>query len=214
MRGNRRTHQNRATGYQPPTSDFEFTLGPNEGEAGSVEVTVDNAAIVKTPVPGLEKSAVPASGSTVTAGDTITYTLTLTNTGDGDAVGDVVDTLPGGVTVLDVGGGTVSGGGGTITWSGVTVAPGETLTLTYTVVVDATAPAGTISNSATWTVGTTVLTASTTHTIAAAGGGGGGGGGGGLPFTGGNDAAHTGLTALMLGAGLAMARTGRRRVRG
>lgn len=199
-------------GYKTPTSDFEFTLGPNEGEAGSVEVTVDNAAIVKTPVPAIAKSAVPASGSTVTAGDTITYTLTLTNTGDGDAVGDVVDTLPAGVTVLDVGGGTVSGGGGTITWSDVTVAPGETVTLTYTVVVDAAAPAGTIANSVTWTVGTTVLTASTTHTIAA--GGGGGGGGGGLPFTGGNDAAHAGLTAVMLGAGLLMARTGRRRVRG
>jgi len=195
-------------GYQKPDTDFQFVLGPAEGELGAVEVSVDNSAIVRLPVPGLKKTSLPASGSTVTAGDTITYTLTLTNTGDADAVGDVVDSLPAGVTVLDVGGGIVSGGGGTITWSAVTVAPGETLTLSYTVVVNAAAAAGTIANSVTWTVGTTVLTASTTHTIAA---GGGGGGGGGLPFTGGNDAANAGLTAVMLGAGLLMARAGRRR---
>jgi len=196
-------------GYQKPAGDFQFVLGPNEGELGAVEVAVNNSAIVRVPVPKLTKTASPASGSTVTAGDSITYTLTLTNTGDADAVGDVVDTLPTGVTVLDVGGGVISGGGSTITWTGVTVAPGATVTLTYTVVVNATAPAGTIANSAVWTVGSTVLTASTTHTIAA--GGGGGGGGGGLPFTGGNDATNAGITAVMLGAGLLMARAGRRR---
>jgi uncharacterized repeat protein (TIGR01451 family) len=195
-------------GYQTPTADFQFTLGPIEGEAGSVDVSVDNTAVVKVPVPGLVKSSNPASGSTVTAGDTITYTLTLTNTGDTPAVGTIVDALPAGVTVLDVGGGVVSGGGNTITWTGISVAPGETQTLSYTVVVDATAPAGTITNTATWTVGTITVTGSTTHTIAA--GGGGGGGGGGLPFTGSNVSANMGAAAVALTAGLALMRRRRR----
>ncbi len=199
-------------GYQVPDTEFEFTLGPAEGEAGSVEVSVDNTAVVKVPVPVIDKTASPASGTTITAGDTVTYTLTLTNTGNAVATGDVVDTLPAGVTVLDIDGGVVSGGGTIITWSGVSVAPGETVTLKYTVVIDATAPAGTITNTATWTVGDIVVTDSTSHTIAA--GGGGGGGGGGLPFTGANSAASLMVSASVLSLGIAVLRRARRRIHG
>lgn len=199
-------------GYQVPETEFEFTLGPAEGEAGSVEVSVDNTAVVKVPVPVIDKTANPASGSTITAGDTVTYTLTLTNTGTAVAIGDVVDTLPTGVTVLDIDGGAVSGGGTIITWSGVSVAPGETVTLKYTVVVDEAAPAGTITNSATWTVGDIVVIDSTSHTIAA--GGGGGGGGGGLPFTGANPLASLMLSASVLSLGLASLRRARRVMNG
>ena len=171
------------TGYQLPTDPFYFSLGATEAEEGDLLLQVDNN-LSPIPLPGIVKSAIPASGSAVLRGDTITYTLSLTNTGTSDAVGDVVDTLPSVVTIADAGTGAVSADGRSITWSGVTVAPGAVMTLSYTVTVNADAPAGTFSNSVVWSVGGKTYPGATTHTVVVSGGGGGGGGGGVLPFTG------------------------------
>ncbi|MCP2638169.1 DUF11 domain-containing protein, partial [Microbacterium sp. HD4P20] len=85
------------------------------------------------------KTADPASGATVRAGDTVTYTVTVTQRGEGavtDAV--VTDDLSG---VLDdatwngdaaASSGTVARAGNTLTWTG-DLAVGQTATITYSV---------------------------------------------------------------------------------
>ncbi|WP_417357249.1 PKD domain-containing protein, partial [Flavobacterium sp.] len=78
----------------------------------------------------------------VSEGDTVTFTLTLSNNGPGDATGvEVQDYLPNGYTLVP---GSVSSGGlyqianSTINWSGLSLASGGTLNLTF----DAIAVAG------------------------------------------------------------------------
>ncbi|MCP2635559.1 DUF11 domain-containing protein, partial [Microbacterium sp. HD4P20] len=93
------------------------------------------------------KTADPASGATVRAGDTVTYTVTVTQRGEGavtDAV--VTDDLSG---VLDdatwngdaaASSGTVARAGNTLTWTG-DLAVGQTATITYSVDVTTAGPA-------------------------------------------------------------------------
>ncbi|MGK3951766.1 hypothetical protein ACLKM7_05495 [Microbacterium sp. I2] len=93
------------------------------------------------------KTADPASGTTVRAGDTVTYTVTVTQRGEGavtDAI--VTDDLSG---VLDdatwnddaaATSGTVARAGSTLTWTG-DLSVGQTVTVTYSVHVTATGPA-------------------------------------------------------------------------
>lgn len=198
------------TGYQLPMQPFFFNLGPDEAEMGDLIVEVDND-LIGLPVPGLVKTANPPSGSTVAAGDTITYTLTLTNTGTAPAVGDIVDTLPSQVSITSAGSGSASIDGRTITWSQVTVPVGESVTLTYSVTVNADAPLGAFSNTAVWTVGVSTYSGATTHIVV---GGGGGGGGGELPMTG-ETAGLTSMVMLvgMLGGVGVLARVTRKRPR-
>ncbi|OCI30071.1 isopeptide-forming domain-containing fimbrial protein [Oerskovia enterophila] len=116
------------------------------------EVTTEN------PVPGFEvaKTSDPASGSTVQAGQTITYTVTGTNTGATvlDPVvlsDDLVKVLSGATfvegsieaTVADapVDGATLQGTA--LTWSGA-LRPGQAVTVTYQVKVDAGVGAATV----------------------------------------------------------------------
>jgi len=57
------------------------------------------AAAVPAPALTLVKSAQPAPGTPVTAGQEIAYTLTYANTGDGDAINaEIVDVTPAGTT--------------------------------------------------------------------------------------------------------------------
>jgi fimbrial isopeptide formation D2 family protein/uncharacterized repeat protein (TIGR01451 family) len=93
------------------------------------------------------KTADPASGTTVRAGDTVTYTVTVTQRGEGavtDAI--VTDDLSG---VLDdatwnndqtATAGAVDRSGNTLTWVG-DLSVGQTVTITYSVHVTAAGPA-------------------------------------------------------------------------
>ncbi|UPL15697.1 DUF11 domain-containing protein [Microbacterium galbinum] len=111
------------------------------------------------PTPGapgfsLTKTSDPESGSAVRGGDTITYTVTGTNTGAlvldpvtiTDDLSEVLNNAEltgtpsaslGSAPLLD---------GATLTWNG-SLAVGESVTLTYTVTLNADVPAGTIVNN-------------------------------------------------------------------
>ena len=68
----------------------------------------------------------------VTVATIITYTITVENIGTGTAVGVVLtDTLPGGVTLLSSGGGTVTGG--SIEWDLGNMGPGTSVTKTVSI---------------------------------------------------------------------------------
>ena len=105
----------------------------------------------ENPVPAwsLTKTSDPASGSTVLPGQEVTYTLTVTNTGpvattataEDDlsevlAHADLVGELPAGAT-LD---------GTTLTWNTATIGVGESVSISYTVVVHADALGETLRN--------------------------------------------------------------------
>ncbi|UCR89456.1 DUF7927 domain-containing protein [Mycetocola spongiae] len=119
---------------------------------GRTESTSDRArAAVRVPAPGLElgKTSVPASGSDVNPGTVIGYTLTASNTGEvlledvllsdnlrglnefveynNDAAATINGQDPAGELDMDF-------AAGTATWTG-TLAPGETVTITYSVTV-------------------------------------------------------------------------------
>jgi uncharacterized repeat protein (TIGR01451 family)/LPXTG-motif cell wall-anchored protein len=138
--------------------------------AGLDDQTIHRVVLEPTPnaIPELDKDADPAPGSTVKAGDVITYTIKLGNDGDAPAIGDLVDTLPAGIEV--VGNYTKNGAAfepdsvtaTTITWKDVTVVPGETVTFTYDVkVLDSNADGAKLVNTARW-LG---LEDATTHTV-------------------------------------------------
>ncbi|WP_235866451.1 isopeptide-forming domain-containing fimbrial protein [Serinibacter arcticus] len=108
------------------------------------------------PVPGFEltKTSDPVSGSSVTGGSTITYTVTGTNTGATvldpvvitDDLAEVLNNAElTGAPVASLGGAPVVEGT-TMTWNG-SLAVGETVTITYTVTLDADVPAGTVINN-------------------------------------------------------------------
>ncbi len=84
----------------------------------------------------LDKTADPAEGIAVEAGDKITYSVKATNTGGSEFTGPMVDTLPDGFIVdaaSVTNGGVVSGN--TITWQ-VTLAGGASATFSYSGTVD------------------------------------------------------------------------------
>ena len=93
----------------------------------------------------VEKTSNPPSGSTVIPGSTVTYTVTLTSTGD-VPVHDVVVTddlfdvaltpRSGRCSPTDQGVVDYDELAGTITWDVGDVAPGATLTLSYTATID------------------------------------------------------------------------------
>lgn len=88
------------------------------------------------PRPNLLGSRKTASAHTLTGGEPLTYTIHLVNSGAGEALVTVVDTLPGQVSYVA---GTASHSGAydatarTLTWTDVTVPAGETVALTFQV---------------------------------------------------------------------------------
>lgn len=88
------------------------------------------------PRPNLLGSRKTASAHTLTGGEPLTYTIHLVNSGAGEALVTVVDTLPGQVSYVA---GTASHSGvydataRTLTWTDVTVPAGETVALTFQV---------------------------------------------------------------------------------
>ncbi len=96
---------------------------------------------------GLVKSG---PSEAVGAGEEFDYTITLTNDGPSDAQNvDIIDTLPAGTTFVSVDDAACSETSGTITCSYPTVADGDELVITITVLADSTLVEGsTITNEA------------------------------------------------------------------
>lgn len=136
--------KNSVTGTATPTSPKP---GDPEGPEVPGEPIVPPTVTTEHPVIGsgftISKSADPASGTAVSAGDTVTYTITGTNTGDTDLdPARIVDDLSG---VLDSAAynddvtadrGSAAVSGTTLTWTG-DVPRGESVTIRYSVTVDA-----------------------------------------------------------------------------
>ncbi|SEM24232.1 VCBS repeat-containing protein, partial [Aquimarina amphilecti] len=106
--------QNSATLTVNPTSDLSLSKG----------------AVLTTDADG---------STTISAGDTVTFSITVSNAGANNATGvGVGDTVPDGYTTI----GSISNGGsesgGLISWSGLSVTTTTPLVLTYTAVVTAT----------------------------------------------------------------------------
>ena len=150
--------QNTVSGTATPTT-------PNPGDPTGPQVPgepiVPPTVTTEHPVIGsgftISKSADPASGTAVSAGDTVTYTITGTNTGDTDLdPARIVDDLSG---VLDSAAynddvtadrGSVAVTANTLTWTG-DVPRGESVTIRYTVTVDAGVKQALLNNVATGT---------------------------------------------------------------
>jgi uncharacterized repeat protein (TIGR01451 family) len=114
------------------------------GDNSSGTVQTRTAPDACPPTGTVDKTAQPASGSVVSPGQAVTYTVTVKNTGSVKIDNKpAVDTLPAHVTLVAgsiTGGGTASSDGRSITWA-VTLDPGASATYTYQVTVDADAPA-------------------------------------------------------------------------
>lgn len=164
------------------TTRFEFDVTVNlDAQAGTIVNSATWASLTDTathkvtllpvvaPNPTLAKTANPATGSLVTQGSVITYTVKVGNTGNGPEVGDLVDTLPAGVAPV-AGSFTKDGAsvepdsikGSTITWTNLTVQPGQTITFTYKVDVLTSAVGPTLVNTAKY-LG---LVSTTSHNLA------------------------------------------------
>jgi uncharacterized repeat protein (TIGR01451 family) len=124
----------------------------NLGTATSGQDTFTADACLPIPHWTLTKSSVPAPGSTVFPGDTITYTLTVTNTGtaviSGAKVQDDLSNVLDNATLGTVGsGGSITGT--TLTWAVPDVAVDGTQTLSYTVTINTGAYGVALTNVAT-----------------------------------------------------------------
>ncbi|PRB13249.1 isopeptide-forming domain-containing fimbrial protein [Microbacterium sp. MYb62] len=150
--------KNSVTGTATPTTPKP---GDPEGPEVPGEPIVPPTVTTEHPVIGsgftISKSADPASGTAVSAGDTVTYTITGTNTGDTDLdPARIVDDLSGVLdsadynddVTADRGSATVSGS--TLTWTG-DVPRGGSVTIRYTVTVDAGVEQALLHNVATGT---------------------------------------------------------------
>ena len=112
-----------------------------EGDVPPEDCEVDGCRETEHPTPqwSLEKSSNPKSGSTVKAGQVVTYTLTATNTSDAvvegaKATDDLSKVLSGAtlVTPLDE---SLKVSGSTLEWSVPTLKPGESAKVSYKVKV-------------------------------------------------------------------------------
>ena len=129
----------------PLGANLALTYTTSQGDKSTVAELPD-APVNCSEQGTVEKTSVPASGANVAPGSTIAYTVTVTNTGQVALTNkQVVDTLPTFVTVQGTpsDSGVVSGDGRSITWT-VTLAPGASKTFTYTGLVVANAPDGSV----------------------------------------------------------------------
>ena len=147
------------TGYVP---SGDLTTGAYTVDAEHLLVTV-NRVNNRIDIPKLDKTSVPAEGTAVQAGNTITYTIQVKNDGALPLTGQtLVDTLPTGV-VLDVASVTPAGDtsvAGKITWT-FDLGAYSAKTFTYTVTVTAGIGSGALVNTATWRT----LTDKTEHPV-------------------------------------------------
>ncbi|HWB04479.1 MAG TPA: hypothetical protein VG796_15735 [Verrucomicrobiales bacterium] len=140
----------RVTGLQP---GFQYTVVP--GGAGAFRLTALNNGVATSPPDtsadlAITKTVQPAS---LSAGETLTYTLTIANTGPDAASGVVVrDNLPASVTFVSgsaTGGGTVSASGNSVAARFAALAANASATVTLTARVNADVPNNTtIANAA------------------------------------------------------------------
>ncbi|KAB1886566.1 DUF11 domain-containing protein [Microbacterium maritypicum] len=136
------------------TSNPGFGVNTQQGVQVSCIIYNTPAAVPAEPGFTLTKTSDPVSGSAVAGGDTITYTVTGTNTGSTvldpvtitDDLSDVLNnaTLTGTPTA-SVGAAPVLTGDD-LAWTG-SLPVGGSVTLTYTVTLDANVPAGTVINN-------------------------------------------------------------------
>ena len=116
----------------PVVSIWQLDLDPSHrtlaaGTHGRGAFTMDDA----TPAPALELSGADA-GTPIGSGSDLTYTLTLRNLGNAAATNVTLsDPVPPNTTYVS--GGTNTGG--TVSWSGISVAPGATVSKSFTVKV-------------------------------------------------------------------------------
>ena len=147
------------TGYVP---SGDLTTGAYTVDAEHLLVTV-NRVNNRIDIPKLDKTSVPAEGTAVQAGNTITYTIQVKNDGALPLTGQtLVDTLPTGV-VLDVASVTPAGdtsAAGKITWT-FDLGAYSAKTFTYNVTVTAGIGSGALVNTATWRT----LTDKTEHPV-------------------------------------------------
>ncbi len=145
-----------------PAEDRPLPAGENRGGAASTtaDVLLFNGAewtCTFTNEPDgqrIDKSAVVAEGTAVEAGEQITYSVKVDNVSSVDtASGDVVDTLPAGVSLVSGSisdAGKANADGTTVTWSDVSLAPSASRTFTYKVTVEAGFGTQTLVNRVTW----------------------------------------------------------------
>ncbi|PYF76563.1 DUF7507 domain-containing protein [Pedobacter nutrimenti] len=139
-----------ASGTLTNTVSLTSPAGTTDPVAGNNTAT-DNTTISRVIDLGLSKTATPKPA---VAGQALTYTITLTNNGPGSLLAtDVVkvaDALPAGFTspVYTAGAGTYASATGN--WTGLTLATGQSTTLTIAGTV-ATGATGTLTNTATLT---------------------------------------------------------------
>ncbi|HVF20165.1 MAG TPA: hypothetical protein VNA14_07975, partial [Mycobacteriales bacterium] len=126
------------------------TVLTNYGFINTVRSNPVTHTVSSAPVLSIVKSSVPASGTTVVPGSTITYSITYSNTGNDAAVGAIIsDTLPTEVTyVSSSNGGTQTNG--VVSWPAITIPAGATGTRTITVTVDTPLANGTVIVNTGW----------------------------------------------------------------
>jgi uncharacterized repeat protein (TIGR01451 family) len=114
--------------------DPDSTPGNDDGDQS--EDDEDNVGL--TPTSADLELAKTVSNPVADVGDEVTFTVTVANRGPDDATGiEITDVVPIGyssVSAISMGGGLV---GPTILWSGLAVAAGDSISLTFTAIVDA-----------------------------------------------------------------------------
>ncbi|WP_299260625.1 VCBS domain-containing protein, partial [uncultured Aquimarina sp.] len=111
-----------------PVEDDETSATPTV--ALTSDLSIAKSAVLTTDADG---------STTISAGDTVTFSVTLSNAGANDATGvGVGDTVPDGYTTIGSISNSGSESGGLISWSGLSVTTTTPLVLTYTAVVTAT----------------------------------------------------------------------------
>jgi uncharacterized repeat protein (TIGR01451 family) len=119
--------------YDPDSTPDNDSSTEDDDDTEEVTPQVSDLSLVKS-----------VSNATPNVGDVVTFTITVTNDGPDGATGvSVEDVVPGGYSNIGniSGGGTLSGN--VITWSGLSIANGGSVALTFTAQVDP--PTGTPS---------------------------------------------------------------------
>ncbi|NUP88761.1 MAG: DUF11 domain-containing protein [Candidatus Sumerlaeia bacterium] len=142
-----------ATANDGDTIANTATLTPGTGAVAN-----PGAGTLTVAVPVLTastKTSNPPAGSNLATGSPITYTVTITNSGQADALVDLldnVDPLLVNVAVTNAGGGVDNSAGNTVDITGIPVTAGSSVSVEITAEVSGSAPGGaTIANSATLT---------------------------------------------------------------
>jgi len=133
---------NSTAGNNTYTNSVNVTASPENGnnitDSDTVDIGVNSSAMSMTK---------EASSSTATAGDTIDFTITIVNTGTTNLTITAIDTLSSHLTYLSSSPSETSTVDQTIYWAEVvTIDPGETTTINYSVTA---ASAGTATNNLT-----------------------------------------------------------------